>query len=135
MQAFRIALRLSVLLCLGAATISLVALGAEYPGASAANRRALGQEPLPLALLAWAHLGVLEATRGRVPGVWTALALGGDFVLLVRSAMAAHRGAAPLAAALPGVALLLLGCAVGVVWQTHRAGVPSSPSAYQSPST
>jgi hypothetical protein len=128
MRPFRVALRVAVLLCLGAAAVSLLALSGEYPGASAANRRVMGGEPLALALLAWAHLAVLEAGRGRALNMWVASALAGDLVLLVRSAAAAQRGAPPLTLALPGIGALLLVGAVGVAWQSRRAGA-RSPSA------
>src|SRR4051812_42401733 len=121
MPALRIALRLAVLLLLGASAVSLAALGGEYPGETAAGRRVAFREVLPLAVLAWVHLAVLDATPGRSPFVTlAAFALVGDVVLLARGVAHTRTSAPPLTLALPVIAALLLIGTAGVVWCGRR---------------
>jgi hypothetical protein len=115
-------LRVAVLLCLGAAAVSLVALGSEYPGATAAGRRVALREVLPLALLPWAHLAALESLPGRRAAGAAAVAALGDVTLLVARAGGLQAGAPPLSLALPIVAALLLAGTLGVAWLGRRAG-------------
>ncbi|MDF1506531.1 hypothetical protein, partial [Roseisolibacter sp. H3M3-2] len=63
----RALLRLAVLLCLAAAAPALASLAGEYPGFARAGARVALAGPLPLALLAWLHLALLDrATRPSV---------------------------------------------------------------------
>lgn len=120
MRAFRVALRLVILLCLGAAAVSLAALSSEYPGATAAGRRVALRTVLPLALLPWLHLAALELPRGRRALGVAAVAVLGDAALLGASGRALRTGAPPLALALPLVAALLLAGALGLAWLARR---------------
>ena len=87
MQALRVALRLAVLLLLGAAAVSLAALSDEYPGGTAAGLRVAIRELLPLAVVAWVHVGVLDAAPGRAAFGWfAAVAVVGDVVLRLAQA-------------------------------------------------
>ena len=121
MHALRIALRVAVLLLLSATAVALVALSGEYPGSSGAGRHVAMRELLPLALLAWAHLGMLDAPKRRAFWRWAAIAALGDSVLLASGIVRARPGGAPLALALPVIAMLLLVGTIGVA----RRGDPA----------
>ena len=123
MRALRIALRITTLLLLGAAAVSLAALSGEYPGATSAGRHVAMREVLPLTLLAWVHVEVLDAPEYRNFRRWAAVALVGDMTLVVSGAARARRGGAPLTVALPVVAALLLAVTVGLAWRVGRARV------------
>jgi len=123
MQSVRVVLRGAILLDLAAATVALMALSGEYPGDTAAGRRVASREVLPLTLLAWPHLGALDAAPGsRSARVWAAAAAAGDLALLVWSVPGARSGGAPIALALPWIAALLLAGVGGLTWQERRRG-------------
>ena len=121
MHALRIARRFTTLLLLASAAISLAALGGEYPGETAAGRRVVTREVLPLALLAWMHLGALDAREHRRRRWWVAVAIVGDGALLATGLARASVGAAPLTLALPAIAALLLVATIGVAWRDAEA--------------
>jgi hypothetical protein len=114
-------LRAAILLCLAVAAVNAVVLGGEYPGATA--HRILLQEVLPLTLLAWAHLAVLDRAgdRSTARRFWPVVALCGDVALFIRTAPDIGRGAPPLTLLLPIVAVFLLATLLAVVLQTERS--------------
>lgn len=115
MHTYRITLRLATLCLLGAAAISLAALSGEYPGATPAGRRVATRDVLPISLLAWAHLGVLDSREsGR--RWWAAVASLGDGALLTIGVSRAWGGAAPLTLAVAAIAVVLLLGTLGVAW-------------------
>src|SRR4051812_40061236 len=121
MYALRITLRLAVLLLLGAAVISFAAMSSEYPGATPTGRVVALRDVLPLALLAWAHLGALDGSSGQLAfRRWAAVAAVGDSVLLAISVARIRSGGPPLGIALPAIAALLLACTVGLVWRSRH---------------
>lgn len=117
MPALRIALRFATLLLLAAAVVSLAALSREYPGATAAGRRVATREVLPLALLAWAHIGMLDAREHRRRQGWVAVATVADGMLLAIGVARASAGAAPLTLAVPVIIAFLLVGTIGVAWR------------------
>ena len=124
----RITLRCATLLLLGAAVISFAALSGEYPGATAAGRQVAAHEVLPLALLAWTHLGALDAREHRPRRWWAVVAVLGDSALLVTGLARAWQGGPPLTVALPVIAALLLVATIGVAWRDGRRLNPSGAS-------
>ena len=118
LAALRLALRLAVLLLLAAAAVTLVALSGEYPGETAAGRRVAIRDALPLVLLAWAHVGLLDAAPARASfRWWAAIAMVGDVALLALGLAQARHGGAPLVLALPVIAALLLVGTVAIAWR------------------
>jgi hypothetical protein len=107
---FRALLRISILLCLAAAVVSLWAMNGEYPFNTVAGQRVVVRDVLPLVLIAWANLSALERRTDFNPRdrTWIAMAALVNLVMLAWTAPAAARGAAPLATALPIIAALLL---------------------------
>ena len=122
-QPVRILLRTSILLTLAAAVVSFLTLSGEYPGSTAAGRYWAIREVLPLTLIAWLHLRVLEGTyrSRRINSVWIAAAIIVDIVMLVITAPAAVRGAAPFNLALPVIAILLLVSALATALHSRRS--------------
>jgi hypothetical protein len=115
-QLFRTLLRISILLCLAAAAVTLTAMNGEYPFSTVAGQRVIVREVLPLALIAWVNLCALERAYPLQPRAktWIATAALVNIVMLARTAPAASRGAAPLTLALPIIATFLLVSMLGL---------------------
>ena len=124
MQIFRTLLRIAILLCLAAAAVVLAAMNGEYPANTAAGRRVLVNEVLPLVLIAWVNLYVLEGAYRLEPSVWIYIPLAAlvDVALLAWTVPAVSRGAAPLTLALPIIATLLLMSILGLAAISNRRG-------------
>jgi hypothetical protein len=121
-QLFRTLLRISILLCLAAAAVSLAAMNGEYPFSTVAGQRVVARDVLPLALIAWIYLCALERAypfRSRNQ-TWIATAALVNVVMLAWTAPAASRGAAPLTLALPIIATLLLMSILGLSVKASR---------------
>jgi len=116
-------LRASILLTLAAAVVSLLALSGEYPGNTGAGRHWAMRDIVPLALIAWLHLRVLEGTyrSHRTNTLWIAIAVIADVVMVVMTAPAALRGAAPFNLALPVIAILLLVSVLATALHSRRS--------------
>ncbi len=116
MQLFRTLLRITILFCLAAAAVSLAAMNGEYPFSTVAGRRVVIREVLPLALIAWVNLCALESAYQFQPRdrTWIPTAALVNIAMLVWTAPAASRGAAPLSLALPIIATLLLVSILGL---------------------
>jgi len=115
----RLALRLGVLLCLATAALTLLALQSEYPGSTRAGMRVALEEPLPLALLAWLHLVVLD--RPRRVAVAAALAADALYIALaLPSVVRAGFRLPPLPLAEPFVALLLAAATLAMAREASR---------------
>jgi hypothetical protein len=123
-QIFRTLLRIAILLCLAAAAVTLAAMNGEYPANTAAGRRVLVNEVLPLVLIAWVNLYVLEGAYRLEPSVWIYIPLAAlvDVALLAWTVPAVSRGAAPLTLALPIIAALLLMSILGLAAISNRRG-------------
>jgi hypothetical protein len=121
---FRTLLRIAILLCLAAAAVTLAAMTAEYPGSTAAGRRVLLNEVLPLVLVAWVNLYVLDRAYRLEPGarVYAAVASVVDIAMLAWTTPALSRGAAPLSVALPIIAALLFLSVLGLSAISNRRG-------------
>src|SRR5689334_21126670 len=125
---FRVLLRAATLACIAEAAMLQAALSAEYPGDTPAGRGDVQLDVQPFALLAWAHLGALDAAPGgRAATWWSAAAAAGDVALLAWTVGDARRGAPPIALALPVVAALLLAGVAGVAWSDRRGGRTRTP--------
>jgi hypothetical protein len=113
---FRALLRISILLCLAAAAVSLAAMNGEYPFNTVAGQRVVVRDVLPLVLISWANLCALERAYRFQPRdrTWIATAALVNLAMLAWTAPAAARGAAPLATALPIIAALLLVSILGL---------------------
>ena len=122
MQLFRTLLRISILLCLAAAAVSLAAMNGEYPFSTVAGQRVVVREVLPLALIGWVNLGALGRDYRFQPRdqTWIATAALVNIVMLAWTAPAASRGAAPLTLALPIIAILLLMSILGLLGIASR---------------
>jgi hypothetical protein len=99
-------------------------MNGEYPASTAAGRRVLVNEVLPLVLIAWVNLYVLEGAHRLGPSVWIYIPLAAlvDVAMLAWTVPAVSRGDAPLTLALPIIATLLLMGILGLAAISHRRG-------------
>ena len=99
-------------------------MNGEYPANTAAGRRVLVNEVLPLVLIAWVNLYVLEGAYRLERSVWIYISLAAlvDVALLAWTVPAVSRGAAPLTIALPIIAALLLLSILGLAAISNRRG-------------
>jgi hypothetical protein len=103
--------------------VSFLALSGEYPGSTAAGRYWAVREVVPLVLIAWLHLRVVEGTyrSHRANTFWIAAAALVDVTMLVTTAPAALHGAAPFTLALPMIAILLLVSVLATALRSRRS--------------
>jgi hypothetical protein len=99
-------------------------MNGEYPGSTAAGRRVLVNDVLPLILIAWVNLYVLERAYRLEPSDWIYISIAAvvDVAMLAWTAPAATRGAAPLTIALPIIATLLVMSILGLSAISNRRG-------------